>query len=74
MKPTFEFLLSLVKKGTSVEFNPEILSFNNVRRIVSEAASHPECVITLHFTDVFSDDKWLLLADEAKGQLKVTFG
>ena len=68
MKPNFENILSLVQKGTSVEFNPEILSFNNVRRIVQEAASHTSCKVTLRNTDAFSPDNWVLLAEEAKGQ------
>ena len=73
MKPNFENLLSLVQKGTSVEFNPEILSFNNVRRIVQEAASHTSCKVTLRNTDAFSPDNWVLLAEEAKGHLAVVF-
>ena len=71
MKPNFENLLSFVQKGTSVEFNPEILSFNNVRRIVQEAASHTSCKVTLRNTDAFSPDNWVLLAEEAKGHLAV---
>jgi len=73
MKPNFENLLSLVQKGTSVEFNPEILSFNNVRRIVQEAALHPDCNVTLHNTDAFSSHNWILLAEEAKGHMRVNF-
>ena len=73
MKPNFENILSLVQKGTSVEFNPEILSFNNVRRIVQEAASHTSCKVTLRNTDAFSPDNWVLLAEEAKGHLAVVF-
>ena len=73
MKPTFENLLSLVKLGTSIEFNPEILSFNHVRRIVAEAALHPGCVVTLRNTDAFSAENWLLLAEEAKCHIKVVF-
>ena len=74
MKPNFENLLSLVQKGTSVELNPEILSFNNVRRIIQEAAAHHACKVTLHDTDAFSTDNWMLLADEAKGHMTVRFG
>lgn len=73
MKPNFENLLSLVQKGTSVEFNPEILSFNNVRRIVQEAAAHSACRVTLHDTDAFSSDNWMLLAEDAKGHMTVVF-
>ena len=73
MKPNFENLLSLVKAGASVEFNPEILSFNSVRRIVQEAASHSACKVTLHNTDAFSTDNWLLLAEEAKGHMTIRF-
>lgn len=73
MKPTFENLLSLVKRGTSIEFNPEIVSLNNVRRIVGEAALHSGCIVTLRNTDAFSPENWLLLAEEAKGHMKVVF-
>lgn len=30
MKKTFENLFALVKGGTSITFNPEVLSFNSV--------------------------------------------
>lgn len=73
MKPTYENLLSLVKYGVSVEFNPEVLSFNNVRRIVREAAFHANCIVVLHNTEAFSTDNWLLLAEEASGHLKIVF-
>ena len=73
MKPNFENLLSLVKAGASVEFNPELLSYNNVRRIVQEAALHTKCIVTLHNTDAFSSDNWLLLAEDAKGHMTVRF-
>lgn len=73
MKPTFENLLSLVTNGASVVFNPEVLSFNHVRRIVQEAASHSGCIVTLRNTDAFSTSNWLLLVEEAKGHLKIVF-
>lgn len=73
MKPTFDNLLSLVKNGASIEFNPEILSFNNVRRIVKEAASHSGCIVTLRNTGAFSPENWLLLAEESQGHMKVVF-
>lgn len=73
MKPTFENLLSLVQTGTSIVFNPEILTFNNVRRIVQEAASHTGCIVSLRSTDAFSHDNWLLLAEEARGHMKIVF-
>lgn len=73
MKQTFENLLALVKCGTSVTFNPEVLTFNSVRKIVREAALHKGCTVTLHNTEAFSTDNWLLLAEEASGHLRVVF-
>lgn len=71
MKPTFENLLTLAEQGVSIKFNPEMLSFNNVRRLVSEASHHSGCTVTLHYTDVFSIDNWRLLGEEASGHLQV---
>lgn len=73
MKKTFENLLMLVTDGCSVEFNPEVMSYNNVRRIVSEAAHHSGCVVVLHNTDAFSADNWKILAEEAGSHLRVVF-
>lgn len=73
MKQTFENLLALVKCGTSVTFNPEVLTFNSVRKIVREAASHKGCTVTLHNTEAFSTDNWLLLAEEANGDMTIVF-
>ncbi len=73
MKKTFENLFALVKGGTSITFNPEVLSFNSVRKIVREAASHNGCMVTLNNTDTFSTYNWLLLAEEASGHLTIVF-
>lgn len=73
MQPTFENLLAFVKGGTSITFNPEVLSFNSVRKIVREAASHSGCMITLHNTEAFSTENWLMLAEEANGHLTIVF-
>ena len=74
MKPTFENLFALVKDGTSIAFNPEVLSFNSLRKIVREAATHTGCTVTLHNTEAFSTENWLMLAEEASGQLTIVFG
>lgn len=73
MKPTFENLFALVKDGTGVTFNPEVLSFNSVRKIVREASLHTGCTVTLNNTEAFSTDNWLLLAEEASGHLTIVF-
>lgn len=73
MKQTFENILSLVTMGCSVTLNPETLSFNNVRRLVSEARSHPGCIVVLYNTDAFSPDNWKLLAEEGGTHLRVVF-
>lgn len=73
MKPNFESLMSLASKGASVEFSPELIAFNHVRRIVQEVARHHGCTVTLRGTDAFSPEHWALLAEEANGHLKVVF-
>lgn len=73
MKQTYENLFALVKGGTSITFNPEVLSFNSVRKIVREAASHHGCIVTLHNTEAFSTDNWMLLAEEANGHMTIVF-
>ncbi|MBR1544271.1 MAG: hypothetical protein IJ626_05200 [Muribaculaceae bacterium] len=74
MNPTFETILTLVQKGTSVQFSPETLSLTNVRRIIQEAAKHHGCTVTLHATDAFSHETWQLFAEDANGHLTVIFG
>jgi len=70
MKPTIENLKSILENGTSLEFNPENLVLNDVRKLVRHARKH-DAKITLQYTDAFTPAEWCDISAEGGRWLSI---